>query len=343
LNRVRSSKNSPISSRITISCLRNSRSPRSSILGGFSSLSLSLALSAFNDLIRLKSANQIDDPQERFLAVTKFYLSGWHVRPKGVRTALNPIIGETFMCKWRLEDSESEYVAEQISHHPPHTAFCWYNRQHRISCHANLIPSYAKFSGNSANSQIKGKMVLRLEKYKEEYEITFPAYTVRGLIFGKLVLEITGKTQIVCPAQDMIADIEFKSKGYIRGTYNSLAGRIRKGLKKTSKQLFSLSGEWDGQLVLRDDTTKESKIFIEPDKQRALEKQIVPPEETPGPLPSRKFVFSLLDIFLFSTSFYSRHLSILDIFLFSTSFYSRHLSILVSYSFRLTSSESGMM
>jgi hypothetical protein len=38
----------------------------------------------------------IDDPVQRFVAVTKFYLSGWHIKPAGVKKPLNPILGETF-------------------------------------------------------------------------------------------------------------------------------------------------------------------------------------------------------------------------------------------------------
>jgi hypothetical protein len=28
---------------------------------------------------------QIDDPEQRFLQVTRYYLSGWHIKPKGVK------------------------------------------------------------------------------------------------------------------------------------------------------------------------------------------------------------------------------------------------------------------
>ena len=31
------------------------------------------------------SAEQEDDPEERFIRVLQYYLAGWHIKPKGVK------------------------------------------------------------------------------------------------------------------------------------------------------------------------------------------------------------------------------------------------------------------
>jgi hypothetical protein len=31
------------------------------------------------------SAEQCDDPEERFMRVLQYYLAGWHIKPKGVK------------------------------------------------------------------------------------------------------------------------------------------------------------------------------------------------------------------------------------------------------------------
>ena len=36
-------------------------------------------------LTRMHSCGAIDDPEERFIQVTRYYLSGWHIKPKGVK------------------------------------------------------------------------------------------------------------------------------------------------------------------------------------------------------------------------------------------------------------------
>lgn len=30
-------------------------------------------------------AEKVDDPEERFITVLRYYLSGWHIKPKGVK------------------------------------------------------------------------------------------------------------------------------------------------------------------------------------------------------------------------------------------------------------------
>lgn len=35
-------------------------------------------------LLRTYSAGQIEDPHERFVSVLRYYLAGWHIKPKGV-------------------------------------------------------------------------------------------------------------------------------------------------------------------------------------------------------------------------------------------------------------------
>lgn len=38
----------------------------------------------------LFGVGKIDDPEKRFLQVAKYYLSGWHIKPKGVK---KPYVG----------------------------------------------------------------------------------------------------------------------------------------------------------------------------------------------------------------------------------------------------------
>lgn len=33
----------------------------------------------------MASAENCDDPEERFMRVLQYYLAGWHIKPKGVK------------------------------------------------------------------------------------------------------------------------------------------------------------------------------------------------------------------------------------------------------------------
>jgi len=241
------------------------------------------------------------DPLQRFLQMCKFYLSGWHVRPKsqnrcrnGVRNPLNPIIGEHFTCKWNHPDgSTSIYVSEQISHHPPHTAFCFMNRDLGIIANANIIPSYVKFHGNWAVSQVMGTLTINFVKLNEIYEMTLPSVMVRGLILGKLAMEITGKTYIKCEKTKLSADFEFKSKGFIRGKYNMVVGKIKDdALKSKERVLYVIDGSWDSQLTLQNKKTKETAPFLEPEKLEVQQKTVCALEDQ-NELESRRVWFQI--------------------------------------------------
>jgi len=65
-----------------------------------------------------------------------------------VKKPLNPILGEHFTCKWKFDDgSESLYIAEQVSHHPPMSAYFYMNPEHHIRIDGLLKPR-SKFLGN---------------------------------------------------------------------------------------------------------------------------------------------------------------------------------------------------
>lgn len=58
---------------------------------------------------------------------------------QGVKKPYNPIIGETFACAWRHEDgSNSQYIAEQVSHRPPVSAMYFENRQANLVINAQV-------------------------------------------------------------------------------------------------------------------------------------------------------------------------------------------------------------
>lgn len=113
------------------------------------------------------SLPDIEDPIQRFVAVTKFYLSGWHIRPPGVKKPLNPILGETFTGWWDYEDgTRGYYISEQTSHHPPKSSYFFMAPEHAIRIDGTLKPR-SKFLGNSVGSFMEGIAVMRFLKRGE--------------------------------------------------------------------------------------------------------------------------------------------------------------------------------
>lgn len=46
---------------------------------------------------------------------------------------LNPFLGEIFLGRWVDESGTTELISEQVSHHPPQTAYRIWNEEHGVS------------------------------------------------------------------------------------------------------------------------------------------------------------------------------------------------------------------
>ena len=77
------------------------------------------------------------DPEKRMLLVLKWFLSTLKhqhspVDENGKKKKLkplNPFLGEIFVGRWCDDAGDTKLVAEQVSHHPPATAYnCWNDR-----------------------------------------------------------------------------------------------------------------------------------------------------------------------------------------------------------------------
>jgi hypothetical protein len=219
----------------------------------------------------------IDDPIQRFVAVTKFYLSGWHIKPPGVKKPLNPILGEIFTGYWDYPDgTKGYYISEQTSHHPPKSSYFFMAPEHNIRIDGTLKPR-SKFLGNSAASMMEGIAVLRFLNTGERFFVTQPNIYVRGILFGTMKYELGDHAYVKCPETGLVADIEFKTKGYFSGAYNAIGGYIRDA---NGKNLFELSGSWNDEMFIKDLTTGKKELFFDasraqhtPPKARPMEEQ----------------------------------------------------------------------
>lgn len=225
----------------------------------------------------------IDDPLERFLAVVKFYLSGWHIKPPGVKKPLNPILGETFTCWWDYPDNtKGYYISEQTSHHPPKSSYFFMAPEHHIRVDGTLKPR-SRFLGNSAASLMEGISYLRFTNRGkgtggEKYTLTQPNMYARGILFGKMKYELGDHSYVRCPENNLSADIEFKVKGWVSGGYNAIGGSIKND--KTGEIYYELSGMWNGEMYVKDLKTGQKTPFFDasnakhtPPKARPLEEQ----------------------------------------------------------------------
>ncbi|WVN90231.1 uncharacterized protein L203_105467 [Cryptococcus depauperatus CBS 7841] len=218
------------------------------------------------------------DAKERFLRVMTFYLSGWHIKPKGVKKPYNPVLGEFFRCTYVYPDgTEGFYIAEQVSHHPPVSAFFYISPQNGLVVTGELKPK-SKFLGNSAATIMEGEDRIRLLNCPEdgEYVITMPNTYARGILFGKMLLELCDLSTIVCSKSDYRADVDFKAKGWISGGYNVISGKVQ-GPAKT--EVGDLSGHWSSAIEYTEKKSKEKRVLFDPIQAHSAPKRCLPESE----------------------------------------------------------------
>ncbi|KAF8807178.1 Oxysterol-binding protein [Phlegmacium glaucopus] len=222
-------------------------------------------------------AESFDDPEERFIRVLQYYLAGWHIKPKGVKKPYNPVLGEFFRCRYNYPNgTHGFYIAEQVSHHPPISAFFYISPANHVSILGELRPK-SKFLGNSVSTTMEGEnRVTLLGKPEDgEYVITMPNMYARGILFGKMVLEL-GDTCIAKNEKNgLYCDLEFKTKGFFSGIYNALAGRVR----RNSTDIGEVSGRWSHVMDFKSTKTGQKRVLFDAVKDgQNVSPKWVPPE-----------------------------------------------------------------
>ncbi|KAL9654308.1 hypothetical protein ABK040_010339 [Willaertia magna] len=238
----------------------------------------------------ITNAMDSEDPIERMLNVTRWYLSGWHVKPKGVKKPYNPVLGEIFRCNYELKDGAlMSCFGEQVSHHPPKSAIYAECKDKGLVIEGWYYPR-SKFLGNSAASITEGILKMTFASKGEVYTATWPSVYARGVIFGKIIMELSGKTKIECKKTNMSAEIEFKSKPFFGGEYNVVSAKI----KHKKKTLYQIRGKWNDKLYIKkkDSSKSNEELFFDARATEVVQKH-VPPLEVQKDNESRKLWVNL--------------------------------------------------
>ncbi|XP_046976050.1 oxysterol-binding protein-related protein 8 [Vanessa cardui] len=210
----------------------------------------------------LAQAQSLEDPYQRFKGVLRWYLSGLYRKPKGLKKPYNPVLGETFRCCWRHRNNETYtyYVAEQVSHHPPVSAFYISNRKEGFVIEGSLL-ARSKFYGNSTSAILEGCARIHLLNWGETYITTAPYAHCKGIVIGTLSMELGGKIHIICQETGYQADVEFKLRSFLGGAdqTNAISGRIKRG-KDT---IATVEGYWDGKIDIKDKKTGEETNLLD--------------------------------------------------------------------------------
>ncbi|KZS95402.1 Oxysterol-binding protein [Sistotremastrum niveocremeum HHB9708] len=174
--------------------------------------------------------------EERALLVLKWFIStlkgqysSRNEKMGSEKKPLNPVLGEVFFGTWPDRDGrgETRLIVEQVSHHPPVTAYHIQNASKGVTLQGHSAQK-TSFSGGSIVVKQIGHAILdvKLESgVSEKYLITLPTLNIQGVWLGSPYTELGGSS-VIQSSSGWNASIEYKGKGYFSGKVHSFKATL---------------------------------------------------------------------------------------------------------------------
>ncbi|XP_062393585.1 oxysterol-binding protein-related protein 3 [Sardina pilchardus] len=204
----------------------------------------------------LDRAAHTHDPYLRMVYVAAFAVSGYassYFRAGG--KPFNPVLGESYECQ--RPDKGFNFVAEQVSHHPPVSA-----------CHAESknftfwqdMRWRNKFWGKSMEIVPVGTTHVVLPGFGDHYEWTKVTSCIHNILSGQRWIEHYGEITIRNTSSDLCTcKITFLKAKYWNSSVNEVQGAV---LDQRGKALHSLFGKWHEALYCGDPPPATSATCI---------------------------------------------------------------------------------
>lgn len=248
-----------------------------------------------------ESSDRCVTEELRMLAVVKWFVStlkcqyGSRKEKMGCeKKPLNPLLGELFVGHWENGDKPeygtSVLLSEQVCQNPPITAYTIFNDKNQVRLEGyNQIK--ASISKMSFNVKQFGDTILCLDKFDEQYLITFPHLHLEGLFLASPCVELEGKSYIVS-STGMFCVFEYSGKGYFSGkknTFKTMIFRSRADADHKEKAIYNISGRWSDVSYICEPGSKMNSetVFYDP-ADVPVEPLKVRPIDQQHPLESRK-------------------------------------------------------
>lgn len=233
------------------------------------------------------------EARDRMVHVVKWYLSAFHAGRKGsvAKKPYNPILGEVFYCHWDLASETEEpspntetvsegpvpwsstnsvcFVAEQVSHHPPISAFYAECLNKKIQFNAHIWTK-SKFLGMSIGVHNIGQGCVSCLEHDEHYILTFPNGYGRSILTVPWV-ELGGECNISCSKSGYSANIVFHTKPFYGGKKHRITAEIFPPNDK--KSFCSIEGEWNGVMYAKW-SSGENTAFIDTRRIGIIKKKV---------------------------------------------------------------------
>ncbi|EGG18411.1 oxysterol binding family protein [Cavenderia fasciculata] len=193
---------------------------------------LELAGARYLKYFHLLSAVSSEPDQARRMAIVIQYFLACIRDGNFQRKPYNALLGETHNCFIRYPSAEEDgktstarFIAEQVTHHPPLTAF-HIETSEGLTMDCNVQFS-AKFHMNSVSIVTSGDIIIKVPMresdgepaHEEVYVIDkgLPDAIVKNVIFGTRSINWTDSVEIMCQTTNTSATLHFDKNEFVKG------------------------------------------------------------------------------------------------------------------------------
>uniref|UniRef100_A0A0R3RYC0 Oxysterol-binding protein n=1 Tax=Elaeophora elaphi TaxID=1147741 RepID=A0A0R3RYC0_9BILA len=184
----------------------------------------------------LGKADKCVDASERFEYVAAFIVSSLSCNYMRLSKPFNPLWFETYELD-RSEENGYRFIAEQVSHHPPKSAFHAESKSYEFD---GIVSPRLKFWGTCIEVQPSGNFQLKFLNHNEIYTWKTLNVTVHNIVMGQMYIQLEGHLHIQCNT-GLECKLSFK---------NSDSGPSRQSaffqgfISKQEKALRAIYGNW---------------------------------------------------------------------------------------------------
>ncbi len=188
------------------------------------------------------------------------------------------VSAELSVVPWAGEE-DVVFVAEQVSHHPPISAFYAESLKKRIQMNGHILAKSNIQGLTTAVMRMEGEAILKYLDQNETYQITYP------IVYGRSVLskpwaELGDKATIECLESGYKASITFHTRGRNAANLHSVSAEL---FTKDETQFAYLRGHWNKcvKAYFAEEINKKTKItddmledFLQIEGMRILKKRV---------------------------------------------------------------------
>ncbi|KAH8738884.1 hypothetical protein FG386_000750 [Cryptosporidium ryanae] len=200
----------------------------------------------------IEKASSLNQSIDRLREVTIFSITPYASSVGRVYKPFNPLLGETFEFSHR----GFRFIAEQVGHHPPVTAF---HVEHHPTALSTDIPKIghndeslysvwgqvgnkSRFTGQSLELAVIGNVNVKINGKNDHFSFNKPKLLIHNIIFGKIWLEIVGITTIVNHSTSEFSLVEYQKSGWFSNDLFNIRGLV---FNKYAIPIYKIGGKWD--------------------------------------------------------------------------------------------------